>query len=321
MTPLSRRTTGKVQQPFLETNHYDSFMIDIMALRALSSVSSSGTLARAGDELGFTASAISQQIKRLERQVGVELLAPSGRGVVLTHAGSALVEAAAGVFQSLEVATNAARTAAGGTPQGTLHIVSFSTGIRGLLAPLMRELRRCHPELELRIAEADPVEALLAVDVGAADIALVHDADGIPSPTPASMTQRVVHTDCGDVVMDRSHPLSSSDAPLTSADLLDHAWVTSPPGTVCHQWFRRLFADTPAEPDVRHLADDFATQMSLVGSGEVIALIPRLARPPIPPGLITRSLATPPAREVRAAWRMSADANPGIKALLEAVTQ
>lgn len=60
-------------------------MIEVGALRALRSVAALGTLARAAEELGFTASAVSQQIKRLERQVGVPVLAPAGRGVVLTR--------------------------------------------------------------------------------------------------------------------------------------------------------------------------------------------------------------------------------------------
>jgi hypothetical protein len=52
-----------------------------------------------------------------------------------------------------------------------------------------------------------------------------------------------------DVVMNRTHPLARLDPPLASADLAGHAWVTSPPGSVCHQWFRRLSADVPEDPD------------------------------------------------------------------------
>jgi DNA-binding transcriptional LysR family regulator len=97
--------------------------------------------------------------------------------------------------------------------------------------------------------------------------------------------------------------------------------VTSPPGTVCHQWFRRLFAESPEEPDVRHLVDDFATQLALVAAGDVIALIPRLARPPLAEGLVSRQLQRRPTREVQAAWRRSADASPAIQAVLRELTR
>ncbi|GAB1509723.1 LysR family transcriptional regulator [Actinophytocola sp. KF-1] len=295
-------------------------MIDVGALRALRSVAALGTLAKAADELGFTASAVSQQIKRLERQVGVPVLAQAGRGVVLTPAGQAIVDSAPEVFQALERCAEAAQSVSEGAPRGTLRVVAFSTAVRGLLAPALPGLSARCPDLSLRITEQDPDQALHSVESGTADLALVHDADGLPAPLPPSLTQCHVHTDVGDVVMDRTHPLAVLDRPLTGADLAGQAWVTSPPGTVCHQWFRRLVADVPENPDVRHLVDDFATQLSLVAAGEVIALIPRLARPPLKEGLIARPLRRQPKRAVHAAWRRSADASPAIRAVLAALS-
>ncbi|MEU4389534.1 LysR family transcriptional regulator [Kribbella sp. NPDC023855] len=295
-------------------------MIEVGALRALRSVAALGTLARAAEELGFTASAVSQQLKRLERQVGVPVLAPSGRGVVLTPAGQAIVDSAPDVFQALERCAEAAASVAEGAPRGVLRVVAFSTAIRGLLAPTLLPLSTRCPDLRLQITEQDPDEALRSVDAGIADLALLHDADGLPVSLPGSLTQRHLHTDHGDVVMSRAHPLAQLDTPLTAAELTRHAWVTSPPGTVCHQWFRRLFADGAEEPDVRHLVDDFATQLSLVASGDVIALIPRLARPPLGEELASRPLRRQPRREVHAAWRRSADASPAIQAVLAELT-
>ncbi|SED43575.1 DNA-binding transcriptional regulator, LysR family [Amycolatopsis tolypomycina] len=290
-------------------------MIEVGALRALRAVAALGTLARAAEELGFTASAVSQQIKRLERQVGVPVLAPAGRGVVLTPAGQAIADAAPEVFQALERCAEAAQSVAEGAPRGTLRVVAFSTAIRGLLAPVMPRLASRCPRLRVQLTEQDPAEALHSVGAGTADLALVHDADGLlPAPVPPALTQRWLHTDVGDVVVARTHPLAGLDAPLDEAALAGHAWVTSPPGTVCHQWFRRLFVQE--QPDVRHLVDDFATQLSLVASGQVVALIPRLARPPLGESLVARELRRPPEREVQAVWRRSAEASPAIRAVL-----
>jgi DNA-binding transcriptional LysR family regulator len=291
-------------------------MIDVGSVRALRSVAALGTLAQAADELGFTASAVSQQIKRLERQVGVPVLAPAGRGVVLTPAGQAIVDSAAEVFQALERCAEAARSVSAGAPHGRLRVVAFSTAIRGLLAPSMARLSSHCPDLRVHVTEQDPDQALHSVDAGTADLALVHDADGLPASLPSSLTQRHLHTDVGDVVMSRAHPLARLDPPLAGADLAGHAWVTSPPGSVCHQWFRRLFADLPGDPDVRHLVDDFASQLSLIAAGDVLALIPRLARPPLGEALVSRPLRRQPRREVYAAWRRSASASPAIQAVL-----
>jgi DNA-binding transcriptional LysR family regulator len=294
-------------------------MIEVGALRALRAVAELGTLAAAADELGFTASAVSQQLKRLERQVGVPVLAPAGRRVVLTPAGRAIVESAPAVLQALEHCAEAARSVAGGEPRGPLRVVAFSTAIRGLLAPASARLAQQWPGLRLQITEQDPDQALHSVDAGTADLALAHDADGLPAPLPPALARRHLHTDLGDVVLARDHPLAASDRPLTGAELAGHSWVTSPPGTVCHQWFRRLFAEAPEQPDVRHLVDDFASQLALVDSGGVLALIPRLARPPLGDGLVARPLRRPPARRIHAAWRRSAGASPGIQAVLAAL--
>ncbi|MEU4247069.1 LysR substrate-binding domain-containing protein [Amycolatopsis sp. NPDC026612] len=292
-------------------------MIEVGALRALRSVAALGTLARAAEELGFTASAVSQQIKRLERQVGVPVLATAGRGVVLTPAGQAIADSAPEVFQALERCAEAARSVSAGAPRGTLRVVAFSTAIRGLLAPVVPRLAARCPDLRVHLTEQDPDEALHSVGAGTAGLALVHDADGLfPAPLPSSLARRWVHTDVGDVVMSRTHPLARLDASLGEAALAGHPWVTSPPGTACHQWFRRLFAEAGTEPDVRHLVDDFATQLSLVASGQVVALIPRLARPPLGVELIARPLRRPPKREVHAVWRRSAEASPAIRAVL-----
>ncbi|MCS7484711.1 LysR family transcriptional regulator [Umezawaea endophytica] len=291
-------------------------MVDVGALRALRSVAELGTLSRAADELGFTASAVSQQIKRLERQVGVPVLAPAGRGVVLTPAGQAVVDSASEVFQALERCAEAARSASEGAPSGVLRVVAFSTAVRGLLAPVLPRLKARCPDLRLHVVELDPDQALHGVESGTADLAIVHDADGLPTPVPPSLAQRHLHTDAGDLVVHREHPLARAAQPLDCPDLAGHAWVTSPPGSVCHQWFRRLVADVPEDPDVRHLVDDFATQLSLVASGDVIALIPRLARPPLGEELVSLTLRRRPEREVTAAWRRSADASPAIRAVL-----
>ncbi|WP_114201677.1 LysR family transcriptional regulator [Janibacter anophelis] len=292
-------------------------MLDVVALRALQQVHVRGTLARAAESLGFTPSAVSQQIKRLERQVGVTLIAPAGRGVVLTPAGRALVDSSSDVFATIEAARNAARSVAEGAAEGAVEIVAFSTAIRGLLAPVLQQLRRQHPRLELRICEEDPARALQLVDTGLTDIAIVHDADGAPLSMSRSLRHTQIHVDVGDVAVPAAHPLAASES-LSTGDLRDQVWVTSPPGTVCHDWFRHLFAWTDI-PEVLHSADDFSTQMALVAEGDVFALVPRLARPQPPPGVVVLPLSGPPSREVRAVWRSSSDASPGIRAVIAAL--
>ncbi|MFT4085986.1 MAG: LysR substrate-binding domain-containing protein [Gordonia sp. (in: high G+C Gram-positive bacteria)] len=292
-------------------------MFDIGALRALQAVASLGTVAAAADHLGFTASAVSQQIKRLEKQLGVAVLAPAGRRVVLTPAGQVLVDSAPEVFATMERCAQAARSVAGDEPRGTLRIAAFSTGVRGLVAPAVAELRRRHPDVDVRITEMDPGQAIYCVDAGTVDLALVHDTqDSLSIRLSDTLTQRLLHTDVGDVVMRRSHPLAAGDGPLSISDVVSQRWVASPEGTFCYQWLRRQF---PSAPDIRHQIDDFSTQIALVSADDVLALIPRLARPALRDDVTCRPLQHPPTRDVHAVWRRSADAGPAVQALLTAL--
>lgn len=296
-------------------------MIDPAALRALTLIADTGSVAGAADALGFTPSAVSQQVKRLEGTLGVPLLSRAGRGVVLTAAGESLAAAAPEVFASLERATQAALSRSA-VPTGTVRVVAFSTAIRGLLAPGLAALGVRHPALRVAVDEADPAEAAAALAAGAADLAILHDSAALPAWSGSTPVRRGLRTeqiavDVGDVIVRVDHPLAGADR-VTAADLRGDAWVTSPPGTACHDWFQRLFART-ARPEVRHRIDDFSTQLALVAAGGGIALVPRLARPPLPAGLVALPVAPTPTRSVETAWRASSEDSPAIRAIRAAL--
>src|ERR1700689_3848212 len=77
-------------------------MIDLVALDSLRAVGSNASVVGAADALGFTPSAVSQQVKRLERQTGVPLLERVGRGVMLTRHGRHLIERGTLLLDGLE---------------------------------------------------------------------------------------------------------------------------------------------------------------------------------------------------------------------------
>src|SRR5690554_1145292 len=119
-------------------------MIDLDALAALRAVSATGSVVAAGASLGFSPSAVSQQVKRLERQLGLPLLERVGRGVVLTAAGRHLVEAGGALLSHLEQLESALHGEAGRV-FGTVRVAAFSTSTRGLLGPAARTLADTHP--------------------------------------------------------------------------------------------------------------------------------------------------------------------------------
>src|ERR1700722_20291326 len=111
-------------------------MIDLVSLDALRAVETHGSVVAAADALGLTPRAVSQQIKRLERQTGVPLLERVGRGGMLTGHGRHLVEQGTRLLSDLEE-LQAGLHRQGGTVAGHVRLAAFSTAMRGLIAPAL----------------------------------------------------------------------------------------------------------------------------------------------------------------------------------------
>ena len=114
-------------------------MIDLAALASLRAVDTHGSVVAAAEALGFTPSAVSQQVKRMEKQTGVPLLECVGRGVILTDHGRHLVDAGGRLLADLEEVESTLHHRASAVA-GRLRVTAFSTAMRGLVAPVVRQL-------------------------------------------------------------------------------------------------------------------------------------------------------------------------------------
>src|SRR3954471_16634739 len=175
-------------------------MMDLTALRSLQAVDEHGSVVGAAVALGFTPSAVSQQIKRLERQSGVELLERVGRGVILSGPGRILVEEGARITTELERLETDLHAHAG-EASGDLALVGFSTAMRGLIGPVAAELTTAHPGLRVRLRELEPWDAVDEVASGQADVALVHRWGDVVLEIPEHLDRRTVHHDEAEVVL------------------------------------------------------------------------------------------------------------------------
>src|SRR5579863_6827050 len=127
-------------------------MLDLSAVRSLIAVRDHGTVVGAADALGFTPSAISQQIKRLERQSGCSMLERVGRGVILSERGRLLAEQGQSLLAELEQLEHLA-LGDEHHPTGEFRIAAFSTACRGLVAPLLARLAVTAPDLNVLVHE------------------------------------------------------------------------------------------------------------------------------------------------------------------------
>ncbi|MEU1630019.1 LysR family transcriptional regulator [Streptomyces sp. NPDC020096] len=285
-------------------------MLDLGRLRALHAVHTHGSVGAAATALGYTPSAVSQQIAKLERETRTTLLERQGRGVALTDAAQLLVTTAGqllSIVEEAEVALEERR----GAPSGRLTVAAFPTAARGLLPGALAELICSYPSLDLRLVEQDPHVSVDLVSRGVVDLAVAHDWDIAPLPAPDGLERAVIGEDRCDVLLPAGDPLARRDT-LVRADLADARWICQPPGTVCHDWLLRTLRASGTEPDVAYHVAEYHTQLALVAAGLGIALVPRLGRGPVPDEVVVRRLEPAPVRGVFAVWRLGAARRPAI---------
>lgn len=293
-------------------------MIDLVALDSLRAVGAHGSVTAAADALGFTPSAVSQQVKRLEKQTGVPLLERVGRGVLLTRHGRHLVEQGVRLLADLEELQAGLHQQAG-TVAGHVRLTAFSTAMRGLIAPALPAVLAAHPDLRVTLAEREPWDTVSLVASGQADLGVAHSWGDLPLPVPDHLTRTALARDLAEVIVRRDHPLAGR-AVVTPRDLADEHWIATPEGSICRQWLLRMYDGTGRSPRIAHVAMEFDSHLALVRAGLGIALIPRLGRAPLGGDLTAVPVADPvPSREIVALHRGSMTDSPAIAVLLAAL--
>ncbi|MFC8826784.1 LysR family transcriptional regulator [Streptomyces sp. NPDC057137] len=290
-------------------------MLDLGRLRALHAVSVHGSVAAAAAALGYTPSAVSQQITKLERETRTTLLERRGRGVALTEEARHLATTAEELLAIVERAETTLEERRG-QPTGRLTVGAFASAARGLLPGVLAELALRHPGLDVRLQEVDPHLSIDLVARGMIDLAVAHDWDIAPLPAPDGVEQAVIGDDQCDVLVPEGHPLAARTT-VRREDLAHERWITQPPGTVCHDWLTRTLRAAGCEPDIAHQAEENHTQLALVAAGLGIAMIPRLGRGPLPVGVRAVALEPVPMRRLYALWRTGAARRPAVTTAVE----
>jgi len=290
-------------------------MIDLPALASLRAVDTHGSVVAAADALGFTPSAVSQQVKRLERQTGVPLLERVGRGVMLTRNGRHLVDEGSRLLTELEQVEAGLHRQAD-TVAGHLRLTAFATAMRGLVAPALRDLREAHPDLTLTLTEREPWDTVDLVASGQSDLGVVHSWGDVPLAIPEHLATTSLARDVADVVVHADHRLAGRSR-VSPRDLVDEDWIATPDGTICREWLTRMYDGTGRLPRIAHQSMEFGSHLALVQAGLGIALVPRLGRQPITDELVALLVHDPvPTREIVAVHRRSMTDSPAVAAVL-----
>jgi DNA-binding transcriptional LysR family regulator len=291
-------------------------MLNVDRLRALHAVAAHGSILAAADTLHVTTSAVSQQLAKLEREVGRPLLEKQGRGVRLTDSGRLLVAHAERVLCLLEKA-EAELDAERDTVSGQLTIAAFATSMRGLAPAALAALRASHPQLTAVLREREPVDGVALLQRRDVDLAIAQDWENAPLALPDGVSKAAIMDDIADIALPADHRLATARA-VALDDLAGEPWITWLEGSICHDWLLHTLRRRGHEPHVAHTASEYATQLALVGAGLGAAVIPRLGRGAVPPGVVIVRSTPTLRRQVYAVWRSDATRRSAIRAAVEA---
>ena len=290
--------------------------MDVRRLEFLRELSERGTVGAVAEAMKVTPSAVSQQLKALEREAGYTLVEPAGRGVALTEAGRALARTATEIVTAVQRAEGRWREYME-QPAGRVTLRTFPTGGEMLL-----------PGLLIRMAERPDVELVCTDENGTVDFADLtpdHDVVIADSPTTADSWHdrnlKVVPlmNEPLDVALPEDHPLARKDS-LSPKDVAGETWIGVPHDYPFDSVLERVVAVTGEPVRVAQRIADNGIVESLVAAGHGIAILPRFTTREHGNGLVTRPLVGIRAkREITALLRPDRYERPSVRAVVDAL--
>ncbi|MFI6515690.1 LysR substrate-binding domain-containing protein [Spirillospora sp. NPDC050679] len=249
--------------------------LDVNRLRVLMEVAHSASIAEAARKLSFTPSALSQQLSKLEAELGVRLLERRPTGVTLTPVGAVLAEHAERVIGELRQARAAVETAVGAQPL-RLALGSFATAAQVLVPTALAALQRRHPRAELSLVDIEPPDGYGLVTSGDLDVLITHRYPGMASTPHPGLDRRPLLDDPLRLTLPADHRLAR-DAPggdIGLDRLGNETWISGAPGIPNRICLETLARRAGIEPHVTYESADYHVILALVGAGLGAALVP-----------------------------------------------
>jgi DNA-binding transcriptional LysR family regulator len=252
-------------------------MDDLRLLKVLREVALRGSFSAAAEALSYSQPAVSQQIARLEAQVGAKLLERRHKGIELTPAGEALVRHTERILAQLAEA-QAELTEIATSARGRLRIASFATAA-GTIVPLaVSALRRLRPGVHVDLHLMDPPQAIPALRRGEFDLVIAEEGGFEAEPSLEGLGVERLMDDVLYAALPVDHPLATRRA-IALSDLVHEDWMLVGLQGTCADSNVVLRACKQAgfEPRVAYTSDDYFAILGLVASGMGVALVPGLA--------------------------------------------
>ncbi|HTJ36651.1 MAG TPA: LysR family transcriptional regulator [Dactylosporangium sp.] len=252
--------------------------MDPHLLRTFAAVARLGSFSAAADELGYTQSAVSQQIAALEQDVGAPLL--RRRPVALTDAGARLLEHTGPILLRLAAARADVARLAGPPPAA---VVLGATPLCGLDPARLVAVQRAMPRVAFTLRVGGRSEVATGVATGALDLGLVDGvaapSDPLPLPDAGELTTAVLAEAPVVVALPVGHPLAGRRS-VRLADLADAVWLDAPEAATPPAQLRALARAEGFRGGLVYPGTDTGALLGLVAAGAGLVLLPAAALNP-----------------------------------------
>jgi DNA-binding transcriptional LysR family regulator len=245
--------------------------VDERQLRILRELGELGSVTAVAEALLVTPSAISQQLRLLQRSVKVPLTERDGRRLVLTDAGQALAGAAVEVETALARARHTVEEFED-RPDAEVSVAAFHSAGAAFFPLLLRALADPGTPVP-RLADEDVPQEDFPRLTRAYDIVLAHRLDHAPG-WPPTVTATTLLREPLDVAMPAGHPLAARRR-VTPADVAGEPWITVHDGFPVMATIEAIAAAAGRRPHLAHRINEFAVAAEVVAAGGGLALMPR----------------------------------------------
>lgn len=289
--------------------------LSLHRLRMLRELHRKGTVTAAAAALHYTASAVSQQLAQLERDVGARLFERVGRRVQLTEFGMLLAAHAEEILDAVERASLALEEAQE-TSTVTLTAGVFATVAAGLLPQALRTIGGRHAGIHIKTRQLPPESCAKAVANGDLDLAFVIDYPDAPMPLEAGLIG-------SQIAVERLHVAAAAgtlgEGPIALPDLAEHPWILSGPKSHFGAAVRAACLRSGFKLEITHQVDEQSTAMSMVAAGLGITLVSDLGLMLAPPGMDALPLTAPITRTISIVYRSTALRRPALNMVIDVV--
>jgi DNA-binding transcriptional LysR family regulator len=288
--------------------------VELRHLAALEAVAEEGSFGRAAERLGYTQSAISQQIATLERVVGQQLIERPGgpRPVSVTQAGEILLAHARGITARL-AAAQADMAAVSAGEAGTIRVGTFQSVGARVLPTLLQEFSSALPHVRIQLTEAtDDADLLAAVERGELDLSFVMLPVG-EGPFEAVELLRDPYV----LVVPKDSPLVGRKEAPSLAEIASRKLIGFRQCRTVQRIEHQLLA-RGLTPEIAFRSDDNGTIQGLVAAGVGIALMPQLTVEPSDERIAVLEIGGKlPPRIIGVAWHRDRYISPAARAFVE----